>query len=122
MFDLDAVGRADDQRRGLVDEEAVFHDSRYAIEPCFELHGVRDRVHQPVENVMASVGLEHRSLFFPERRDAVQRPKLLGGLRPAERRHFHGNGHGLAQHRHAFGVIDQHDERARRGSHDFFPQ
>jgi len=70
---------------------------------------------------MASVGLEHRSLFFPERRDAAQRLELFGGLRPSERVHFHGNGHGLAQHRHAFRGIDQDDERARGRGHDFFP-
>ena len=71
---------------------------------------------------MASVGLEYRSLFFPERGDAAQRLKLFGGLRPAEGCHFHGNRHASAQYRHAFRGIDQDDERARGRGHDFFPQ
>ena len=71
---------------------------------------------------MASVSLEYLSLFFPERRDASQCLKLSGGLWPSERGHFHGNGHGRTQYRHAFRVIDQDDERARGGGHDFFSQ
>ena len=86
------------------------------------MHGVFDRVHQQIKDVVASVSLEYRSLFFSERRDAAQRLKLLRGLWPSERGHFHGNGHGFAQYRHAFRVIDQDDERARGGGYDFFPQ